>query len=420
MTSDEKRGFSYFQYHLIPSLVVFFDSPLWQESVLQMCHADPAVCHAVNMLSAIHQDAEAQGMRLTGVDLENARHRFALEQAARSFALLRKRRASVDPQLRHVMLLCCLLFVMSEVLLGQYANALAHLRSGLRVLEESKRLGLSVSRGLINTFTSLNLQSTHAGAIESVLYIADGQQDGPDDSRATPDVFHNLGEARQAFSRITDCWTQLIAKCWRLSDTELRAEYETLWLERRRVLSSFEHFKSRFERFYEDSYTRLSDKEQRGMNLLLIQYHGMMMSLKACLRDHRDLNMLIPEQVALLSAHEALMENFSDRPTFSLEPGIIGGLYSVASRCPDLRVRYRAIEALRSWTRYEGMVNSQTAAAAAEKSLKMELRKLQQRDMVVELDPKLLEVLESSEEAEEDHQPLVRKVKSHEKKMKRR
>ncbi|PWY90318.1 C6 zinc finger domain protein [Aspergillus sclerotioniger CBS 115572] len=374
MTSDEKRGLSYFQHHLIPNFVVFFDSPLWQESILQSCHADPAVSHAVNMFSAIHQDAEATGMPLAGVNWQNARHRFAMEQASRSYALLRQRRASVDPQFRHVMLLCCLLFVMSEVLLGQYANAIAHLRGGLRLLQESKRLGLSVCGALIKTFTSLNLQSMHAGVIESVLYIDDGQQH---DDRAASDVFHTLEEARQALGCITDKWTPFVAKCWRLSETEIMADYEALWLERRQVQSAFEQFMPRFELFCETSYTKLSHKEQRGTNLIRIQYLGMIMAIKTSLRDDHDPNLLVSEQVGLLSANEALMENFFDRPTFSLEPGIIGGLYSVASKCPDLRVRCRAIEALRSWPRYEGMLNSQNAATAAVKGVKMELHKLQ-------------------------------------------
>ncbi|PYI02813.1 C6 zinc finger domain protein [Aspergillus sclerotiicarbonarius CBS 121057] len=398
MTSDEKRGFSYFQHHLIPSLVVFFDSSLWQTSVLQMCSADPAVCHAVNMLSAIHQDAEAKGMRLAGVDLQNARHRFALEQETRSFALLRKRRASVDPQVRHVMLLCCLLFVMAELLLGQYANAFAHLRSGLRVLDESRRLGLPVARGLVNAFKMLDTQSTHVGVIESVVCI-----DEQDDQ--VPDAFTSLDDAREALGRVANGWIPFIAKCWRLSETELMGDYETLWLERRRLLSSFEQFRPLIHQFCERSYPKLRPKEQRGADLLRLQCLGMTIVLKTCLCDEDDPGPPTSEYIDLLSAHEAFMEKFPHRPTFSLEPGIIGGLYGVASKCPDLGVRCRAIKALRSWPRYEGMLNSNVAAAVAVEGLKVELRRLSGdvRDLDHSLDQRpdqsLLKALKSTEKA---------------------
>ncbi|CEJ62192.1 hypothetical protein PMG11_10700 [Penicillium brasilianum] len=103
--------------------------------ILQTSHLDPAVYHAANMLAAVHQDSEANEMRLSGENLQRARHRFAIQQSSRAYTHLSQRRASNDPQYREVMLVCCLLFVISELLLGRYDNAFQHLHSGLRILK---------------------------------------------------------------------------------------------------------------------------------------------------------------------------------------------------------------------------------------------------------------------------------------------
>ncbi|KAL5337900.1 hypothetical protein BJX70DRAFT_219717 [Aspergillus crustosus] len=134
ITSDERRCYSHFQHHTLPTLSEFFDSPLLQELILQMSLSEPAVYHAVVALSAIHQDQDMYGMLQTGQDLQNEYHRFALDQCGRSFSLLSHRGSSQDPRFREVMLLCCLLFVLMQLLRGQYDEAFQHLQSGLRVL----------------------------------------------------------------------------------------------------------------------------------------------------------------------------------------------------------------------------------------------------------------------------------------------
>ncbi|PWY63631.1 C6 zinc finger domain protein [Aspergillus eucalypticola CBS 122712] len=379
MTSDEKRGFSYFQYRLVPDLVGFFDSWLWQKLVLQMCHSDPAVCHAVNMVSAIHQDAEERGMRLAGEDLQNPKHRFALEQAVRSFAHLQKRRASLDPQLREVVLVCCLLFVMAELLLGEFARAFVHLRSGTRILEESLRLGIPVDRCLSETLRVLNSQSSHVGDFESKSCFQSEEEDERDIGLL--EEFDNLKVARQCFQRVMYSVVPFIATVWRLPQREILANYKPLWTKRMRLLSSVKHLAERFEVFYQRKYATLNAKEQIGADIVRLQLVGKIIVLKTCLLDVYDHRLLTLEYSNLLLGYEKFMDKLSCRPTITLDYGLSFGLFAVASKCPDLGIRLRAVEALRRLPHYEGMMNSNAGAGIAVEAIKLELHKRQQDDL---------------------------------------
>ncbi|KAE8415963.1 hypothetical protein BDV36DRAFT_261574 [Aspergillus pseudocaelatus] len=58
MTSDDRRCYSYFQFHVAPE-IASFTSLLWRKLVLQMTEAEPAVLHVVIVLSAISQSVSA-------------------------------------------------------------------------------------------------------------------------------------------------------------------------------------------------------------------------------------------------------------------------------------------------------------------------------------------------------------------------
>ncbi|KAK6819250.1 hypothetical protein RU639_008243 [Aspergillus parasiticus] len=104
ITSDERLCFSFFQHRSLPTIIGYFDSPLWQSLVLQLSQIDQAVYHAVVAFSAIHADYEARGNPLAIQSLDNSWQRFAIDQCGRAYALLTARSASQDPTLQQVTL----------------------------------------------------------------------------------------------------------------------------------------------------------------------------------------------------------------------------------------------------------------------------------------------------------------------------
>lgn len=89
VTSDERGCFFHFHCHTVPTLLEFFDSLRWQWLVLKIASSEPPFTTPWwRSLSAVHQDLEMHGLLLPGARLLNIRHRFALEQCDRSFAIL--------------------------------------------------------------------------------------------------------------------------------------------------------------------------------------------------------------------------------------------------------------------------------------------------------------------------------------------
>ncbi|KAE8150152.1 hypothetical protein BDV25DRAFT_117274 [Aspergillus avenaceus] len=382
VTSDEKRCFFYFQHNSVPSLVGFFDSQLWQQLALQMSRADPAVYHAANVLSALHEDSEITKMRQVGEDLQRPRHRFALEQATRSIGLLNRRRASQDPELPEIMLICCLIFVIAELLLGRYSNALGHLRNGLRILKETQESSAQpVALSIVEAFRFLDVQSSHYvpggrpflfGGDEEVEIYLDEDFDRP---------LQTLKDARCRVTRLLNVGLPFLAKRYLLSGDGVQAHYNELSRRQERILSLYNRFRSQFDIFYDQHYSSLSYKEQRGADTIRLQYLSQLVAIKALLFDGHVPDNFAPEYVTLLTTHEAFLNKYPERPTITLDVGIIPGLYTVAARSPRYPLRLKAIRALMAWPHNEGIINSNLAASLAIKSLKAELQTRDQRDM---------------------------------------
>ncbi|PYI10704.1 hypothetical protein BO78DRAFT_414343 [Aspergillus sclerotiicarbonarius CBS 121057] len=283
MTSDERRCFSYFQHHTIPSLLEMFDSPLWRKLVLQMSYSEPAVYHAAVALSAAHEDIEGRGFSL----LEHSRGTFALEQSLRSFDFLSRRYAPQDPRLREIMLLCCLLYILVEVLHGSFDHAIRHLRSGLRILKEVKAhrqlIGASqspVETSLVAAFAELDFQAPffepggavlrHDDELEHSSWLAN-----------FPRGFKSVLDAQQAFGPLLYAAYRFVGECTWLPPG-IPANYNELLSKQEQILSQFSEFADLFEHFYKSS-PRLSWKDKMGSDILYAQLRHVVLSLETCL-----------------------------------------------------------------------------------------------------------------------------------------
>ncbi|KAJ5655901.1 hypothetical protein N7507_007851 [Penicillium longicatenatum] len=372
---DERRCFSYFQYCSIPGLGAFFDSPLWQNIILRVSHVDPAVYHAANMLGALHEDSCANKMRLSGENLQRARHRFALQQASRALTHLSQRQASNDPQYREVVLVCCLLFVMSDLLLGRYENAFQHLHSGLRILKETQdcHSKIRLDDSLIHIFQRLDVESAHFGPGTPFLFT---ESEIDDDVH----ILHNsakmqtVSDVHRSVTLLLNMGIPFLARCWPSSAVEIAAGYSELFLKQQQIMSLNYKFQHHFGIFYREFYHTLRGRDQQGVDLLQLQSLGQILSLKTCLIKGPVPESLTQEYISLFSAHQAFLAKSFDRPTFTLDYGVIPGLWVVASQCPDYSVRLQAIYTLQTWPHCEGIINSNVLVSMAVKSLKAELQ----------------------------------------------
>ncbi|KAF7592160.1 hypothetical protein BBP40_000647 [Aspergillus hancockii] len=383
ITSDERRCYAFFRHRSVPTITGFFNSALWETLVVQISQAEQSVYHAVVAFSAIHADYEARGMPLAREDLDNSWHRFAIDQCGRSYACLSARSASHDPYLREVTLVCCILFVLSELMRGHYDLAFAHLRNGLGILKETvcssgqlPALACAVNQCLVDAFVHLNAQSTFFGVEDSPFPMQVAlPPSGTDESKL---VFQSLSEAQQVYYPLLKDMSWAVNKKSARSPAEARINNGSLsqWhFDIRRRLGQFEQA---YEHFYNRPDQR-SIKEQRGADIIYMHQ----LSLSGMLeRQLPDLNPTgVPEDHTpvyekLLSLAEAVISSFTDHPSVLLDTGIIPPLFLVSTKCRQHDVRWRAIRALQAWPHREGPWDSNLIAKVAIEAVTLEEKAL--------------------------------------------
>ncbi|KUL87444.1 hypothetical protein ZTR_04766 [Talaromyces verruculosus] len=395
MTSDERRCLSYFSFHTVPTLLQFFDSTLWQKLVLQLSRSEPPVYHAIVALSAIHQNSEEHGMPLatpTNEAGDTTWHLFADDQLTRSITLLNQRRTSQDPRLREVILVCCLLFLLADLLRGRYEDAFHHLRSGLRILKQLRTTSRQhemlsarqsmVEDGLVSAFAHLDILAAHYDRVFPILCPNDqsnvGQlKNNPDNTTPSlPSPFQTLTEARTAFDSLLSASYRFSGSYMGMKDEEIAQNYKSLQDEQSAVWSQTVRFKRSFQPFYTNSYNQLSQKEQRGADIINLNLLSLPICLQSCLLgNNRDaLAYYASDLDRICSLSGKIMTKFPERPSFTVENGVIPPLYLAAMLGYDYRIRWRGIELLRSWPHREGPFDSNWCASLAEEALMLELQ----------------------------------------------
>ncbi|KAE8154224.1 hypothetical protein BDV25DRAFT_136150 [Aspergillus avenaceus] len=371
-TADERRCFSHFQFHIIPTVTALFDVSLWQNVVLPTSHVEPAVYHAAVALSAVYRDSETNGMPLPGQEHFNPWNRFSLEQANRSYALVSRRSASQDPRLQGVLLLCCLLFIVQELLRGQYDEAFRHLQSGLKILQGSKgrRNQTPVEECLVAAFARLDIQSAFYGTGGPFMRL----DEDPEYWLSQVD-FKTVYEARQALEPLFSGTFWFHSQCQALSKAEIESGYGDLQGKQQQLLSEANRYVCAFDTFYSRSYVYLNLKDQRAADVVAVNHKIVALSLKECLLRPEDaaLDYYTPDHEMVLSLVQAIIHKFPDRPSVVLDMGVIPPLYYISLKCRDYAVRWRAIMALKSWPHREGTFDANWAASVAVRLLEAEL-----------------------------------------------
>lgn len=269
------------------------------------------------------------------------------------------------------MLLCCLLFVITQLLRSQYDEAFRHLQSGLKILDEAKENPCEppVAQCIVAAFTNLEIQSLQYGAYEVVL-----ENNGFEHQICaldTPEVFSNFQEARRSLDLILGAVFRFLTWCGGLSEEEILSDYEALHQKQLELLSQCNEFGSRFELFC--GPRTFNAKEQRGADIMRLVQRSLALAVKTCLlRDEPALNYYTSEHEKHISMAAEIMTRFPDRPSVTLDIGIIPPLYFAAMWCRDHNVRRRAIAVLKSWPHREGLFESEWAAWVASEQLKAE------------------------------------------------
>lgn len=247
-----------------------FDSRLWTDLILPMSHSERAVNHAVVALSSLPEEMEGGDHQLVREDLSNRRQRFALEQYTRSLAMLNRRQHSQDPMFPEVLLTCCLLFIVFELLRGNYDPAIMHLQQGRSIIDEltfSPELRHSVESSLLKTMSRLRRQSIFFGG---PTFTVPGSAAADDDGMI---IFESLLEARAAFDDLEGRVVSFLRDSFTIPVAERLASQHPHLGERQKELHNQLHeYLKRLRRSETQVLSRNEPRVQRGIALLHLHH----------------------------------------------------------------------------------------------------------------------------------------------------
>lgn len=172
-TDGEGLYFQLFREHTANELSGFFDSGFWSRTVLQECHSEPTIRHAVVALGALYKTLEKTCESPPGspasdrdpTDLAMIHFRMALEKYHEAIRSLLN---TADPMSNRTRLMASVLLACFDSFVGDHKQAIFQIQTGLQLLEklraERRRAfitlpGEPVEDELIQMFTRLAIQA---------------------------------------------------------------------------------------------------------------------------------------------------------------------------------------------------------------------------------------------------------------------
>ena len=137
MSEQEKQYLEWFWCRTAKKIPGIFVLTFWDSLVMQASIGEPAVLHAVLVLSSVHKNGFVNDSRQNYSDQTSSKQeQFMLEQYSKAIGDIQLHLPSQDKLSVRVALITCIVFVCFEYLGGRFRTAQVHLQSGLRVLEE--------------------------------------------------------------------------------------------------------------------------------------------------------------------------------------------------------------------------------------------------------------------------------------------
>lgn len=280
----ENRSFFFFQSHTLPKWTEFFDSDLWSQKIMQLCHVEPAIKHGILALSTMHERFESVTPIFSAKTNDFAFVQYMQAVKHSNDLLTAHQEGKVDVE---KVLIACIIFTCYENLAGNYRAANMHLRNGLRILNQHKR------------DTVIAAQTAAQESIANVLYRFDLQAmtfsdnaspydyglDNPPECPSVPETYTKNSAARNDLVGLWRCmmWISGVA------NINPQAPEHPTWLRvYTQLMSAFEAWESTF-----DAYQKNIPPQEQGDpriyagNTLLKMYSIMARTIIAAGAGHR-------------------------------------------------------------------------------------------------------------------------------------
>ncbi|PWY81988.1 hypothetical protein BO70DRAFT_44022 [Aspergillus heteromorphus CBS 117.55] len=362
MSENERHHFQYFEKNTIPMLAAYGDSDVWQQLVLQMSQKEPAVCHAAVALSAIHGEYERKA---TGSRFISSHHRFALEQYNRAMSTIHERIQSNHPQVREIVLMCCIIFVIVELFEGAPKNAFTHLQQGLNILNNSRSGRVSKAETSLKT-AFLHMNSHRANFDDpKVLVTLHPSRERLAEPPYERDKFHSLTDAKDRFRPLMCNIFNLRSRCTFVLRGDVDVDPLELSVQQCQLQRQIHDYREDFEKFVRSKCTRKrwGPREARNADVIRL-YIATMTSVAATMLDPTE--MLFDQYLSGFKRVNELVEQIMDSfksqfgslPVVIMDMGIVPALLWSCVKCRDLKTRKRSLQLLQAWPHREAIYDT--------------------------------------------------------------
>lgn len=398
LDTQDRRCLHYFHQRCVKDLVGLVDTDFWNRYVLQMSTFRPAAQHAILALSAQHEaflTLSSDQRRLQDDVYPWMHYNKAIKGLYKTVD-----NGLHDSAAMEETLVICLLFIVFEVLHGNYPVALQHLEGGLQILsgcDQSARsvfghVGEEISTStLAKAYCRLDIQaSTYLGnrkprpvpAAVSIVCLNSPIRKLFDQPSL---LFTHIGEARDAlnthiaavyhFMRSPTQSLQAHSGLSRQRVMDLRYEpllsrpsndflFTSLFKEQTVYLAALRRWACAFESFLAQSTSHTSSAEAarpsvgigdeaKQCAVLWISYLIIFITLSTCLEpDESSYDTFQSQFERIVEQAELILEacvdgTSAERKRFSFEMNVIQPLYFTSLKCRDSKLRHHAISLLK-------------------------------------------------------------------------
>ncbi|KAF7943326.1 hypothetical protein EAE96_011255 [Botrytis aclada] len=391
----ERRSFNFFIAKTAPELAGSFGSKFWTSLLLQRCHSDPPIRHAVIALGAFNESFKFGDIKLLEAGaIADPKQQFALLQNIKAIRhLMGHLSHESHRQSSEVILISCLLFICFEAMQGNYQSAFAHLNSGLKILgdwmekngqDSHAHSESSVNREFIRSeliplFGALDIQAIR---ILPTSFVQWEMTSGPMkfDSRAQtsiPDSISSLNEAKYHLQNQIHAilvYHQNTAQHCRPKmpnndDTLHSSSMNAAVKKKRERALQLEQWSNVFDNFAQAAGQTMNTSDLRASISLKLRHVANKLILEtAQFETELNYDCYMDLFELMTSLGESLLKSYGDSRlengrVFSFDTAIIPPLLCVACKCRDPSLRRRAHALLVSSFRREGGWDSDLASS---------------------------------------------------------
>lgn len=372
---DESRLFRQLRNHTSSAFSSLGPIEFWDHYVVPLAMTSEPVRYASIAVAAAHElflsrsaapATSTQSLRLEYITIQQYNKAIGYVKALDTVE------TSYDIQ---CILTCCLLFVCLESMTERYSESIRHLKAGTQLLTNLQTKhdadGLKMNEEITDLFARFGIGVSIF--VEEAIVPRRSSDDGPLQIDRGPGVpFSSLNEASLALRRIDVHFIHLM-----FSESDPICETPPVEKHIQKAFDLLEDrltiWSSRFDATVEFRQSQsLSDSDQEQIMRMRVTQRLWQLFVPYDTTCH-PMSASRPFSTFLNEA-ENLAKHFvaTQRPTFSVDGGLVSGLSLVTTLATDAQIRYRALGILRSLNRREGVWDSRDIIELHEATLSQE------------------------------------------------